>query len=166
MARIGVANYIHSADNPVHQDQYWRTVIERGQRDHHYSPFNEPCPKASYAYISTSANDAQARPWELLNMTKVSAAGKGSFHHNISQPQGSIVKVHSSASHAFERSRGPSSTLGRSASASFVRPGPVHIVPRLEGAVSDRFAPSLLDQARLGSARSSSTISRRSRRPA
>ena len=43
-----VANYIHSTASPVLQDKYWREGVERGQRDHAFSVFNDPFPKASH----------------------------------------------------------------------------------------------------------------------
>mmetsp|Transcript_91881 Transcript_91881/g.163567 ORF Transcript_91881/g.163567 Transcript_91881/m.163567 type:complete len:177 (+) Transcript_91881:96-626(+) len=102
MARVGVANYALSTDDPVKQDKYWREGLERNQRDHAYSVFNEQFPKASYAYINTTSNDFMGRTWQVLHHTKSVAAGKCSFHHNVAKPAGSTVRAHASSS-SFER---------------------------------------------------------------
>eukprot|EP00440_Ansanella_granifera_P004614 gb/GFBE01005002.1/.p1 GENE.gb/GFBE01005002.1/~~gb/GFBE01005002.1/.p1 ORF type:complete len:170 (+),score=23.09 gb/GFBE01005002.1/:1-510(+) len=106
MARVGVANYAHSSDNAVKQDKYWREGLERGQRDHAYSVFNEPFPKASYAYVNTTSNDFLGRTWQVLHHTKSVAAGKASFHHNVAKPAASTVRAHA-ASSSFERLPAP-----------------------------------------------------------
>ncbi|CAJ1345081.1 unnamed protein product, partial [Effrenium voratum] len=96
MARVGVANYQHSTATPVLQDKYWREGLERGQRDHAFSVFNDPFPKASYAYINTTSNDFLGRTWQVLHHTKSTAAGKCSFHHNVAKPLSNTVKANSS----------------------------------------------------------------------
>ena len=96
MARVGVANYQHSTASPVLQDKYWREGVERGQRDHAFSCFNDPFPKASYAYINTTSNDFLGRTWQVLHHTTSTAAGKCSFHHNVAKPMSSTVKANSS----------------------------------------------------------------------
>lgn len=101
MARIGVANYQHSTASPVLQDKYWRETLERGQRDHAFSVFNDPFPKASYAYLNTTSNDFLGRTWQVLHHTKSAAAGKCSFHHNVAKPMTNAVKANSSTM-AFE----------------------------------------------------------------
>ncbi|CAJ1397594.1 unnamed protein product [Effrenium voratum] len=91
-----VANYQHSTATPVLQDKYWREGLERGQRDHAFSVFNDPFPKASYAYINTTSNDFLGRTWQVLHHTKSTAAGKCSFHHNVAKPLSNTVKANSS----------------------------------------------------------------------
>eukprot|EP00445_Apocalathium_hangoei_P047423 CAMPEP_0203995774 /NCGR_PEP_ID=MMETSP0360-20130528/12291_1 /ASSEMBLY_ACC=CAM_ASM_000342 /TAXON_ID=268821 /ORGANISM="Scrippsiella Hangoei, Strain SHTV-5" /LENGTH=192 /DNA_ID=CAMNT_0050936507 /DNA_START=66 /DNA_END=642 /DNA_ORIENTATION=- len=162
MARVGVANYALSRDSPVKQDSYWRLAIERGQRDHNYSPFNEPCPKASYAYLSTTSNDFQSRTWQVLGQTRQSAAGKSSFHHNVAKPEAGTVKAHTS-SHTFERNRGSSTPFPRGASAAASgramlqsSSAPALYALPLEGRMTDGFLPGVLQEAkRLGTAASS-----------
>lgn len=88
MPRAGVATFVNSADHPVRQDSYWRTVIDREQRDHPFSPFNDPCPRASHAYLSTTSNDFQSRTWQVLHQTCNVAAGKSTFHNNVARPSG------------------------------------------------------------------------------
>eukprot|EP00446_Apocalathium_sp_SHHI-4_P079516 CAMPEP_0177502500 /NCGR_PEP_ID=MMETSP0369-20130122/37808_1 /TAXON_ID=447022 ORGANISM="Scrippsiella hangoei-like, Strain SHHI-4" /NCGR_SAMPLE_ID=MMETSP0369 /ASSEMBLY_ACC=CAM_ASM_000364 /LENGTH=189 /DNA_ID=CAMNT_0018980111 /DNA_START=66 /DNA_END=631 /DNA_ORIENTATION=+ len=159
MARVGVANYALSRDSPVKQDSYWRLAIERGQRDHNYSPFNEPCPKASYAYLSTTSNDFQSRTWQVLGQTRQSAAGKSSFHHNVAKPEAGTVKAHTS-SHTFERNRGSSTPFPRGASAAASGRGmlqsssaPALYALPLEGRMTDGPLPGVLQEAkRLGTA--------------
>eukprot|EP00930_Biecheleria_cincta_P005309 TRINITY_DN10622_c0_g1_i2.p1 TRINITY_DN10622_c0_g1~~TRINITY_DN10622_c0_g1_i2.p1 ORF type:complete len:153 (+),score=10.98 TRINITY_DN10622_c0_g1_i2:60-518(+) len=102
MARVGVANYVHSTDHPVKADGYWREGLERSQRDHAYSVFNQPFPKASYAYVNTTSNDFLSRTWQVLHHTKSTAAGKVSFHHNVAKPVSGTVRAHT-ASSSFER---------------------------------------------------------------
>lgn len=96
MARVGVANYQHSTATPVLQDKYWREGLERAQRDHAFSCFNDPFPKASYAYINTTSNDFLGRTWQVLHHTTSTAAGKCSFHHNVAKPMSTVVKANSS----------------------------------------------------------------------
>eukprot|EP00438_Fugacium_kawagutii_P014327 Skav232171 [mRNA] locus=scaffold4749:32750:48362:- [translate_table: standard] len=96
MARVGVANYQHSTASPVLQDKYWREGLERAQRDHAFSCFNDPFPKASYAYINTTSNDFLGRTWQVLHHTTSTAAGKCSFHHNVAKPMSTVVKANSS----------------------------------------------------------------------
>mmetsp|Transcript_20347 Transcript_20347/g.32454 ORF Transcript_20347/g.32454 Transcript_20347/m.32454 type:complete len:159 (-) Transcript_20347:107-583(-) len=104
MARVGVANYALSTDNTVKQDKYWREGLERAQRDHNYSAFNEPFPKSSYAYINTTSNDFLSRTWQVLNSTRSVAAGKTSFHNNVAKPQGAITR-NNQASASFDSNR-------------------------------------------------------------
>eukprot|EP00931_Biecheleriopsis_adriatica_P087267 TRINITY_DN61763_c0_g1_i1.p1 TRINITY_DN61763_c0_g1~~TRINITY_DN61763_c0_g1_i1.p1 ORF type:complete len:166 (+),score=29.98 TRINITY_DN61763_c0_g1_i1:96-593(+) len=108
MARVGVANYHHSSDDPTKQDKYWREGLERQQRDHAYSVFNEPFPKASYAYMNTTSNDFLGRTWQVLHHTKSAAAGKCSFHHNVAKPAANTVRAHTSSA-SFERMPPPRS---------------------------------------------------------
>lgn len=53
-----VANYIHSTASPVLQDKYWREGVERGQRDHAFSVFNDPFPKASHTPLGAAYGPA------------------------------------------------------------------------------------------------------------
>uniref|UniRef100_A0A6U6NPY7 Uncharacterized protein n=1 Tax=Zooxanthella nutricula TaxID=1333877 RepID=A0A6U6NPY7_9DINO len=87
MARIGVANYNHSTEPPFKQDAYWRETMERGQRDHAYSVFNNPFPRGTYAHLNTTSNDYFGRTWEVMHRTRQAAAGKSSFH-TVSKPPG------------------------------------------------------------------------------
>eukprot|EP00427_Karlodinium_veneficum_P050361 CAMPEP_0169361744 /NCGR_PEP_ID=MMETSP1017-20121227/30523_1 /TAXON_ID=342587 /ORGANISM="Karlodinium micrum, Strain CCMP2283" /LENGTH=196 /DNA_ID=CAMNT_0009459187 /DNA_START=75 /DNA_END=663 /DNA_ORIENTATION=- len=117
MARVGVANYAYSADHPVKIDRYWRSVLDRDQRDHSYSALNERFPKASYAYLSTTSNDFMGRTWQLLDHTRTSAAGKSCFHHNVSKPSGVVRGLSATASFEpsfTDRSSGRSARIARS----------------------------------------------------
>mmetsp|Transcript_53956 Transcript_53956/g.94638 ORF Transcript_53956/g.94638 Transcript_53956/m.94638 type:complete len:166 (-) Transcript_53956:125-622(-) len=117
MARVGVCNYANSSDHPVRVDSYWRRVLEREQRDHAYSSLNERFPKSSYAYLNTTSNDFQSRTWQLLDHTHTVAAGKSSFHNNVSKPMGTAGGLHAASSSAsFERL--PRSRAGSSRSMS------------------------------------------------
>eukprot|EP00933_Yihiella_yeosuensis_P046052 TRINITY_DN4151_c0_g5_i1.p1 TRINITY_DN4151_c0_g5~~TRINITY_DN4151_c0_g5_i1.p1 ORF type:complete len:168 (-),score=22.46 TRINITY_DN4151_c0_g5_i1:152-655(-) len=135
MARVGVANYAHSTDNPVKQDLYWREGLERGQRDHAFSVFNEPFPKASYAYVNTTSNDFLSRTWQVLGHTKSVAAGKCSFHHNIVKPNGAVKQNTASASFERVMPPPPRSSSGRAA-ASGVLSGSASL-PHFRGAGMD-----------------------------
>jgi len=102
MARVGNVNYRHSSDDPTRGDSYWRECTSREHRDHSYSSINDPRPKANYANLSTTSSDFHGRTWGLMAQTRTVAAGKTSFHHNVTKPLGSVIKMHT-ASSAFER---------------------------------------------------------------
>lgn len=168
MARVGVANFVPARDAPTKQDSYWRLVIERAQRDHTYSSFNDPCPKASFVNLNTTSNEFQRRTWEVAHETRAPAAGKSSFHHNVAKPEAGIVKAHS-ASHSFERQRtpagrgpSPAAAAGRGMLQSSSAPN-LPMLP-LEGHLSrDKRALDVLQHARPGSGRSTYTTSTQSR---
>mmetsp|Transcript_28631 Transcript_28631/g.85175 ORF Transcript_28631/g.85175 Transcript_28631/m.85175 type:complete len:168 (-) Transcript_28631:91-594(-) len=103
MARAGNCNFRHSSDDPVKADRCWVETMARGGRDHRYSVFNDPPPKASYAYMNTTSNDFLTRTWQVADHVPSVAAGKVSFHHNIAKPSG-VMRMHA-ASGSFERPR-------------------------------------------------------------
>mmetsp|Transcript_55140 Transcript_55140/g.139256 ORF Transcript_55140/g.139256 Transcript_55140/m.139256 type:complete len:172 (+) Transcript_55140:121-636(+) len=168
MARVGVANHMGQEPAP-RQDAYWRYVIKKGQQDHAYSVFNEPFPKASYAHLSTTSNDFQSRTWQVLHHARTAAAGKSSFHHSVAKPSAGVVRA-SAASGSFERERceqprgTPTSHAGRRMMLQNSASAPCLPPPMMEGQMSDRRAPRVLESARLSTAgsRRSTSSSRRS----
>eukprot|EP00927_Polykrikos_kofoidii_P074885 TRINITY_DN70940_c0_g1_i1.p1 TRINITY_DN70940_c0_g1~~TRINITY_DN70940_c0_g1_i1.p1 ORF type:complete len:181 (+),score=22.01 TRINITY_DN70940_c0_g1_i1:49-591(+) len=161
MARIGVANFGHSADEPVKSNVYWRQVVEREQRGHVFSALNEPFPQSSYKHLNTTSNDFHGRTWALLDHTRTPAAGKSSFHHNVAKPHGSVKASATSAS--FERP-----PMSRSSSGYRVGPGSPSHAAATHMLGNSRSMPSMTQEFqydRLGSGSSSRRTSERIRGP-
>mmetsp|Transcript_32749 Transcript_32749/g.71505 ORF Transcript_32749/g.71505 Transcript_32749/m.71505 type:complete len:198 (-) Transcript_32749:87-680(-) len=101
MARVGVANYHHSTDDPVKAARQWNDTLERERREHTYSALNDPFPQTNYTQLNTTSNEFLGRTWQVLHHTRSVAAGKHSFHHNVAKPPGAVRA--GTASCSFER---------------------------------------------------------------
>merc|ERR1740133_965368 len=67
MARVGCADFYHSANEPYRRERYWREGLNREHWDHAFHSLNERSSHPNYDRMSTTSQDMQRLPWKLLD---------------------------------------------------------------------------------------------------